>query len=253
MGELPNVTAFVVDDTGFPKKGTHTVGVARQYSGTLGRTDNCQVATSLHLAGARGSGCIGMRPYLPEAWTTDRARCRTAGVPDTVAFAPKWQHALALLDQALAAGVRRHVVLGDAAFGDVTAFREGLTARGLQYHLRVQGGLVVWPPGARFAVVTAAHVHDNEARVYGDSAYASFTQFDVVEPDLLYMSNERAAQILTDLNVQGVPELVLEIASPSTRRRDASLTRALYDRTGVSESWIVEPTGDRVRAYRRGA
>ena len=80
---LPGAAAFIVDDTGFPKKGTHSVGVARQYSGTLGRTDNCQIATSLHLAGARGSGCIGMRLYVPEAWTTDRARCRAAGVPDT--------------------------------------------------------------------------------------------------------------------------------------------------------------------------
>jgi len=151
-GELPALAAFVVDDTGFPKKGTHAVGVARQYSGTLGRTDNCQVATSLHLAGERGSGCIGMRLYLPDAWTADRARCRAAGVPDTVAFAPKWQHALDLLEQALAAGVRRHVVLGDAAFGDVTAFRAALTARGLTYHLRVQGGLVVWPPGTTFTV-----------------------------------------------------------------------------------------------------
>jgi len=150
--ELPALDAFVVDDTGFPKKGTHSVGVARQYSGTLGRTDNCQVATSLHLAGERGSGCIGMRLYLPEAWTADRARCRAAGVPDTVAFAPKWQHALDLLDAALAAGVRHHVVLGDAAYGDVTAFRAALTARGLPYHLRVQGGLVLWPPGTTFRV-----------------------------------------------------------------------------------------------------
>lgn len=150
--DLPEVTAFVVDDTGFPKKGRHSVGVARQYSGTLGRTDNCQIATSLHLAGERGSGCIGMRLYLPEAWTTDPARCRAAGVPDTVTFAPKWQHALALLDAALAAGVRRHVVLGDAAFGEVTAFREALTARGLAYVLRVPGTLVVWPPDTRFAV-----------------------------------------------------------------------------------------------------
>ena len=78
-----------------------------------------------------------------------------------------------------------------------------------------------------------------------------FTQFDVVEPDLLYMSNERAAEILTDLNVQGVPELVIEIASPSTRRRDGSLKRTLYERTGVSEYWIVEPKGDKVRVYRR--
>jgi SRSO17 transposase len=150
--ELPEVTALVVDDTGFPKKGRHSVGVGRQYSGTLGRTDNCQIATSLHLAGERGSGCIGMRLYLPESWTTDRARCRAAGVPDTIPFGPKWQHALALLDAALAAGVRRHVVLGDAAFGEVTSFREALTARGLSYVLRVPNNLVVWPPGTRFAV-----------------------------------------------------------------------------------------------------
>jgi SRSO17 transposase len=150
--ELPEVTAFVVDDTGFPKKGRHSVGVARQYSGTLGRTDNCQIATSVHLAGERGSGCIGMRLYLPETWTADRARCRAAGVPETITFAPKWQHALALLDAALAAGVRRHVVLGDAAFGEVTAFREALTARGLSYVLRVPSNLVVWPPDTRFAV-----------------------------------------------------------------------------------------------------
>lgn len=152
--ELPEVTAFVVDDTGFPKKGRHSVGVARQYSGTLGRTDNCQIATSLHLAGERGSGCIGMRLYLPESWTTDRRRCQAAGVPDTVTFAPKWPHALALLDAALAAGVRRHVVLGDAAFGEVTAFREALTARGLSYVLRVPSNLVMWPPDTRFAVPT---------------------------------------------------------------------------------------------------
>ena len=150
--ELPEVAAFVVDDTGFPKKGRHSVGVARQYSGTLGRTDNCQIATSLHLAGERGSGCIGMRLYLPDAWTADRARCRAAGVPETIRFAPKWQHALDLLDAALAAGVRHHVVLGDAAFGEVTAFRQALTARGLAYVLRAPSNLVVWPPGTRFAV-----------------------------------------------------------------------------------------------------
>ena len=150
--DLPEVTAFVIDDTGFPKKGRHSVGVARQYSGTLGRTDNCQIATSLHLAGERGSACIGMRLYLPETWTSDRARCHAAGVPDTVVFAPKWQHALDLLDAALSAGVRRHVVLGDAAFGEVTALRDALTARELSYMLRVPSNLVVWPPGTRFMV-----------------------------------------------------------------------------------------------------
>ena len=69
---------LVIDDTAVPKKGTHSVGVARQYSGTLGRTDNCQVATSVHLAGDLGSVMVGSRLYLPKAWTDDRQRCRAA-------------------------------------------------------------------------------------------------------------------------------------------------------------------------------
>lgn len=79
--DQPEVEALVVDDTGSPKHGEHSVGVARQYSGTLGRTDNCQVAVSLHLAGEKGSGVIAMRLYLPEAWTRSRKRCKAAGVP----------------------------------------------------------------------------------------------------------------------------------------------------------------------------
>jgi len=93
-----------------------------------------------------------MRLYLPDAWTADAARCRAAGVPESITFAPKWQHALQLLDAALAAGVRRHGVLGDAAFGEVTAFRDALTARDLAYVLRVPHNLVAWPPGTRCMV-----------------------------------------------------------------------------------------------------
>jgi Uma2 family endonuclease len=78
-----------------------------------------------------------------------------------------------------------------------------------------------------------------------------FTRFDVVEPDLLYMSNERAAEILTAANVQGVPELVVEVGSPSTRRRDETIKRRLYDRSDVSEYWVVDPELDVVRVYRR--
>jgi len=78
-----------------------------------------------------------------------------------------------------------------------------------------------------------------------------FSRFDVVEPDLLYMSNARAAQILTAANVQGVPELVVEIGSPGTRRRDETIKRTLYERAGVSEYWVVDPELDIVRVYRR--
>jgi SRSO17 transposase len=147
--ELPGVEALVVDDTGFPKKGEHSVGVKRQYSGTLGRVDNCQVAVSLHLAGEARSGCIGMRLFLPEDWARDRARREKAGVPDDVAFGHKWELSLAQIDRALSWGVRRHVVLGDCGYGDCTEFRDGLTERGLVYVVGVQGTHVVWSPESR--------------------------------------------------------------------------------------------------------
>jgi len=79
-----------------------------------------------------------------------------------------------------------------------------------------------------------------------------FSKFDVVEPDLLYLSNERAEQVLTSANVQGVPELVVEIGSPSTRKRDETIKRRLYEKSGVSEYWVVDPELDVVRVYRAG-
>ena len=145
---LPGLEALVIDDTGFEKKGVHSVGVQRQYSGTCGRTENCQVATSLHLAGEAGSGCIGMRLYLPEVWTNDVARRQKAGVPESIEFEEKWRLAIRLLDEALAVGVRKHVVLADAGYGDSTDFRREVVARGLRYVMAVSGKLVVWMPGA---------------------------------------------------------------------------------------------------------
>jgi SRSO17 transposase len=150
--ELPELEAFVVDDTGFAKKGEHSVGVTRQYSGTLGRVDNCQVATSLHLAGERGSACIGLRLYLPEEWTNDRRRCRNAKVPPDVAFQTKWQIALALVDDALDAGIRSHVVLADSGYGDSREFRNALRERGLHYAVGVHHPTMVWRPGTQFSV-----------------------------------------------------------------------------------------------------
>lgn len=147
-GELPGIEALVIDDTGFPKKGSHSVGVQRQYSGTLGRIDNCQVAVSLHVAGEPGSACIAMRLFLPELWANDLKRRRKAGVPDGVECDTKLQIALGQIDAALASGVRRHVVLADAAYGDSIDFRDELSERRLQYVVAVKGETVVWPPGS---------------------------------------------------------------------------------------------------------
>jgi len=147
--EMPGLEALVIDDTGFAKKGEHSVGVQRQYSGTMGRTENCQVATSLHLAGEAGSGCIGMRLYLPQGWSDDESRRQKAGIPDDVQFEEKWRLALRLLDEAIESGVRKHVVLADAGYGEIADFRRELVARGLKYVVAVGGRLVVWPPKAK--------------------------------------------------------------------------------------------------------
>lgn len=141
--------AFIVDDTGFPKKGKHSVGVQRQYSGTLGRVDNCQVAPSLHVANNDSSGCIGMRMYLPESWANDVERRRKVGVPDDVVFKKKWEIALDLLDDALGWGLAPRIVLGDSAFGDATEFRDGLDERGCPYLVGISGERLSWPPGSR--------------------------------------------------------------------------------------------------------
>src|SRR3954452_4684112 len=143
---FPNPVAWIIDDTGFPKKGEHSVGVARQYSGTLGKTANCQIAVSLHRTDARGSSPLGFRLYLPQEWTDDPARCQAAGVPDTVGFRPNWQLAVGLIDQALAWGLTQPpVVLADAAYGEVTAFREALEERHLAYAVGISKALAVWP------------------------------------------------------------------------------------------------------------
>ena len=140
--------AFVFDDTGFPKKGLHSVGVARQYSGTLGRVDNCQVATSLHVATDQTSACIGMRLYLPETWASDIGRRRRAGVPDDVVFKRKWELSIELLDEALSWGIAPRLALADSGYGDSTEFRDALDARGCRYLVGLAGDRLAWPPGS---------------------------------------------------------------------------------------------------------
>src|SRR3954462_15574533 len=140
------ITAWILDDTGFPKKGTHSVGVARQYCGQLGKQDNCQVAVSLSLANDEGSLPVAFDLYLPEEWTNDPVRRTTAGVPKALAFRTKPQIALEQIRRALAEGLPPGVVLGDAAYGVENDFRTALTAVSLSYVLGVHLG--IWPPGS---------------------------------------------------------------------------------------------------------
>jgi SRSO17 transposase len=138
---------WIVDDTGFPKKGRHSAGVARQYCGQLGKQDNCQVAVSLSLASTQGSVPIAYQLYLPQDWADDPVRRQAAGVPETLAFTTKPAIALAQMRRAIEQGVRPGVVLADAGYGDETAFRDGITALGLLYAVGIRPATTVWAPG----------------------------------------------------------------------------------------------------------
>lgn len=144
----PSVEAFwIIDDTGFPKKGRHSVGVARQYCGVLGKQDNCQVAVSISLATEEASVPVAYRLYLPKEWVQDPERRRKAHVPPEVAFATKTQIALQQLESLLSEGAPKHCVLADAGYGVDTSFRQRLSELGLDYVVGVTSAVVVWPPG----------------------------------------------------------------------------------------------------------
>jgi len=143
------IRALIIDDTGMPKKGKHSVGVARQYCGQLGKQDNCQVAVSLSAANDHASLPIAYRLYLPHEWADDPARRVAGGVPDDIVFQTKPQIALDQLCAARAAGIGAEVVLADAGYGNDTDFRDGITETGLAYAVGIQSSTSLWPPGAQ--------------------------------------------------------------------------------------------------------
>src|SRR3954454_23090094 len=148
MLERGPIRAWIVDNTGLPKKGKLSVGVGRQYCGQLGKRDNCQVAVTLAVANEHASLPVAYRLYLPEAWAGDPARRAMAGVPDEVGSATKPAIALDQIGRALADGIPPGVVVTDAGYGNDADFRDGLTGLGLAYVAGIQGTTALWPPGA---------------------------------------------------------------------------------------------------------
>ena len=141
------LAAWIVDDTGFPKKGTHSVGVVRQYCGQLGKQDNCRVAVSVSLATEEASIPAAYRLYLPEAWANDKERRKQAGVPQGIIFQTKPDIALTQIRSLVSEDVPRGVVLADAAYGNDNGFREGLVSLELSYAVGIQSSTTLWPPG----------------------------------------------------------------------------------------------------------
>lgn len=138
---------WIVDDTGFPKQGRHSVGVARKYCGMLGKQDNCQVAVSVTLACQAGSLPVAWQLYLPKEWADDMPHRDKAGVQQDMEFVTKPAIAPAQIERQIKQGAPRHCVLADAGYGVETAFRERLSELGLPYVAGVTGQVTVWPPG----------------------------------------------------------------------------------------------------------
>jgi SRSO17 transposase len=146
------VLGWVVDDTGFAKDGKCSPGVKRQYSGTLGKIGNCQIAVSVHVVGERGTLPLGFSLYLPEEWCSEAERRRRAKIPAEVVFRTKPQLAAGLCERAAAWRVPAAPILADCAYGDDTAFRTRLNALELEYVLAVSAQIGVYGPETSFAV-----------------------------------------------------------------------------------------------------
>jgi SRSO17 transposase len=141
------VEAWIIDDTAFPKKGSHSVGVGRQYCGQLGKQDNCQVAVSLSIANRHASLPVAYRLYLPQDWASDSHRRRKTGVPEDVSFKTKPEIALEQIEAACGAGLARGVVLMDAGYGCNTNLRTSVSALALCYVAGILSQTCVWASG----------------------------------------------------------------------------------------------------------
>ena len=138
-----SIEAWIIDDTGFPKQGKHSVGVSHQYCGQSGKQDNCQIAVSLSLANHHASLPVAYQLYLPKSWSEDTARRRKAGVPDEIVFKTKLEIALAQIEWAVKAGLPKGVVLMDAGYGIDAALRASVSALGLLYAAAIRGRTLV--------------------------------------------------------------------------------------------------------------
>src|SRR5437660_2213304 len=166
---------LVIDDTAMPKKGDHSVGVAPQYASTLGKTANCQTLVSLTLARGEVPVMLALRLFLPESWTSKRARLERAGVPAEYRTArTKPEMALAEIDRIMAAGVRFGCVLADAGYGLSAPFRQGLTARKLTWAVGIPRHLKVYPADVRMIWPVAKRGRPRQRHV----------------PNILYMTSQ---------------------------------------------------------------
>lgn len=139
LSQVAPVRTWIIDDTGFLKKGKHSVGVQRQYTGTAGKTANCQIGVSLSVATDHAHLPIDFELFLPEVWVEDPERCKSAGVPDGTEFKTKHEIALAMMERAAREGVPGDIVLADSFYGHSQPFRDAVSLMGFDYGVAIYG------------------------------------------------------------------------------------------------------------------
>lgn len=174
MTARESIDSWVIDDTGFLKQGNKSPGVQRQYTGSAGKTTNCQIGVSLTLTTRTLELPVDMDLYLPTSWTEDRARCREAHIPDDVEYRAKWRMALDIITHAREAGYPPGLVIADCAYGDVGDFRQGVRELGLDYALDVKVHTRVQIVGSDGSVSDTMSVKE-VAHVLGKGAYRTTT------------------------------------------------------------------------------
>jgi SRSO17 transposase len=235
---------LVIDETGFVKKGTRSAGVQRQYSGTAGRVENCQLGVFLAYAGPRGRALIDRELYLPKSWTDDRDRCREAGVPDDVQFATKPELARLMLGRALDAGVPAAWVTADEAYGKDGRFRDWLEQRRAAYVVAVASNQAVpGSAGTSRADVLAAHAPDQawKRRSCGNGAKgprvydwaAATLPADGTEPP--GWSRYLLARRSLTRNAKGELELAYYLCAAPAGTTDEELIRVAGSRWAIEE------------------
>ncbi len=248
MTARETIDAWIFDDTGFIKQGDKSPGVQRQYTGSAGKTTNCQIGVSLTLATRTLELPVDMDLYLPESWAEDRGRCRGAHIPDDVAYRPKWRIALDLAERAIDAGYPPGLVLADGAYGDVGEFRDGIRALGLEYaldvkkHTRVQ---IVCSDGSVTDTMSVATV----AEGIGAGSYRKTTWREATRNQL---SSRFAAERVRVVRADGVENdeqwLVIERPdqnAPPTHDVLATLPKSMSRKQlvrRIKQRWRIERT-----------
>jgi SRSO17 transposase len=230
---------LILDETGFLKKGDKSAGVARQYSGTAGRIENCQIGVFLAYAGAKGRTFVDRQLYLPKAWTQDARRCQAAGIPEEVKFATKLQLGRRMLERAFAAGIKAKWVAGDSVYGNDWQLRSWLQERRQAYVLGVSEQYRLWTGEQRqWAKQVVAQLPEESWQVEScGSGSKGERLYEWVRLEISHHHDGWQRWLLVRRNLSKPQELAYYVVSGPSETRLSEMARVAGRRWAIEESF----------------